>query len=65
MFVLAEANDLELPLLVADSLPDLARLSGAPYPTLYKAYKNGWVTRAHHGTPARVYMIQEDKDDGS
>ena len=63
--LLAEAGGTELPLLVADSLSDLARQCGTRYSTVYQAARRGYVTNIFRGIPARIYLIEEDNDNGS
>ena len=65
IFLVAEADGNELPLLVADSLSELARRCGSRYGTAYQAARRGYVTNIFRGIPARIYLIEEDNENGS
>lgn len=61
IYLLAEMDEYELPLAVAGSMYELAKICGTYASAIYKALKKQRETRVFHGVPARVYEIPEEE----
>lgn len=60
MYLLSEAQGKELPLLVADTVSELARLCGVTQATVHRALKYNSTTRIFHKIPAKIHKIPEE-----
>lgn len=60
MYLLAEANEKELPLLVVDTQAELARVCHTTNATVHRAIKHNSTTRIYHKIPAKIYKIPEE-----
>lgn len=60
IYLISEADGLELPLAVAGSLNELAKMCGARVPYICRIIKENRKTKAFMGIPARIYKFEED-----
>lgn len=60
IYLIATADDLELPLATAGSLNELAKMCGARIPYICRIIKDRKVTKQYQGIPARIYKFMED-----
>lgn len=62
IYLIATADEYELPLAVAGTLNEAAQMCGVETKHICKIIKNNSKTKAF-GTPARIYKFQEDEND--
>ena len=62
--MISEADELELPLAVADSLNELAKMCGKMKPAdIARIIRYKRKTKSFHGIPARIYKINDGDSD--
>ena len=61
IYMIATADDLELPLATAGSLNELAKMCGVRVPYICRIIKDRKVTKQYMGIPARIYKFTEDE----
>jgi hypothetical protein len=61
IYLIATADDLELPLATAGSLNELAKMCGVRIPYICRIIKDRKVTKRYQGVPARIYKFMEDE----
>lgn len=62
MYLIADATEYELPLAVADTQAELARMCGSYPSVVCRAIKEPRKTRIFHGIPARIYKIPDEEE---
>lgn len=61
IYLIATADDLELPLATAGSLNELARMCGVETRHIFRIIKQKQKTKAFMGVPARIYKFEEEE----
>jgi len=61
IYLIATADELELPLATAGSLNELAGMCGVRVPYICRIIKDRKVTKQYQGVPAKIYKFQEDE----
>jgi len=59
IYVISEANNLELPVATAGSLNELAKMCQTEVSTVYKIIKNNRKTKLFNGKSVKIYKIME------
>lgn len=62
LYLIADTTEYELPLAVADTLDELARMCGTRAPYLCRVVKERRETRVFNGHPARIYKISNEEE---
>lgn len=62
IYLIATADDLELPLATAGSLNELAKMCEVRVPYICRIIKDRKVTKQYMGIPARIYKFMEDEE---
>lgn len=60
IYLIATADELELPLATAGSLNELAGMCKIPIPKVCRIIKENRKTKAFMGIPAKIYKFMED-----
>lgn len=61
IYLIATADDLELPLATAGSLNELAKMCEARVPYICRIIKDRKVTKQYQGIPARIYKFEGEE----
>lgn len=61
IYLIATADELELPLAVAGSLREIAEMCNIEIKHVCAIIKKERKTKAFHGIPAKIYKFQEDE----
>jgi hypothetical protein len=59
MYLITEANDLELPITTADSLRELAAICDTEIPVVCRIIRQKRITRKYKNIPAHIYKIED------
>ena len=61
IYLIAEADEYELPLATAGSLNELAKMCGVRVPYICRIIKDRKVTKQYQGVPARIFKFKGEE----
>ena len=61
IYLIAEADEYELPLATAGSLNELVKMCEVRIPYICRIIKDRKVTKQYQGIPARIYKFEEEE----